>query len=94
VVGRNEEENQKIGTFSREGDILLRTARYPGPASLLRGDIHKMEIERAASITARYSKAKGMGQVEVTYRKMKETEHCSLFVSPVVENDLQYWIIE
>jgi tRNA U34 2-thiouridine synthase MnmA/TrmU len=96
VVGRNEEENQKIETFSREGDIVLKTAHYPGPVSLLRGDIHGTEIERekAASITARYSKAKGMDQVEVTYRKMEGTANCSLFVSPIAESDLQHRIIE
>jgi tRNA U34 2-thiouridine synthase MnmA/TrmU len=38
VVGRNEEENQKIQTFSQEGDFLLKVSRYPGPLSLLRGE--------------------------------------------------------
>ena len=38
IVGRNEEENQKIQTFSREGDLLIKVAHHPGPLSLLRGE--------------------------------------------------------
>jgi tRNA U34 2-thiouridine synthase MnmA/TrmU len=57
VVGRNEEENQKIQTFSQEGDFLLKVSRYPGPLSLLRGEAKEEEIAKAAAITVRYCKA-------------------------------------
>jgi tRNA U34 2-thiouridine synthase MnmA/TrmU len=89
VVGRNEEENQKIETFSQAGDVLLKTVRYPGPVSLLRGEADETERERAASITARYSKAKGMEKVEVNYRKIEEDQNQSLFASPVSESDIK-----
>src|SRR4030066_1956047 len=35
VVGRNEEENQKIKTYSLEKDFLLKVSGFPGPLSLL-----------------------------------------------------------
>jgi tRNA U34 2-thiouridine synthase MnmA/TrmU len=89
VVGRNEEENQKIETFSQAGDILLKTVRYPGPVSLLRGEADETERERAASITARYSKAKGMEKVEVHYQKVEREEEKSIFVSPLSEAEIQ-----
>jgi tRNA U34 2-thiouridine synthase MnmA/TrmU len=89
VVGRNEEENQKIETFSQAGDVLLKTARYPGPISLLRGEADETERERAASITARYSKAKGMEKVEVHYQKVEREEEKSIFVSPLSEAEIQ-----
>ncbi len=89
VVGRNEEENQKIETFSRAGDVLLKTVRYPGPVSLLRGEASETERERAASITARYSKAKGMEKVEVHYQKVEREEEKSIFVSPLSEAEIQ-----
>lgn len=89
VVGRNAEDNQKIETFSREGDVLLKTVRYPGPLSLLRGETRKTEIERAASITARYSKARGMGTMEVHYRKMNGDQLQPLFVPPIPESNLR-----
>ncbi len=89
VVGRNGEENQKIETFSQAGDILLKTVRYPGPVSLLRGEADETERERAASITARYSKAKGMEKVEVHYQKVEREEEKSIFVSPLSEAEIQ-----
>lgn len=89
VVGRNEEENHKIETFSQAGDTLLKTVRYPGPVSLLRGEADETERERAASITARYSKAKGMEKVEVHYQKVEREEEKSIFVSPLSEAEIQ-----
>jgi len=89
VVGRNEEENQKIETFSQAGDVLLKTVSYPGPVSLLRGEASETEMGQAASITARYSKAKGMEKVEVNYRKIEEDQNQSLFGSPVSESDIK-----
>jgi len=93
VVGRNEEENQKIQTFSGEGDILLRLSRFPGPLSLLRGEAGEREIEKAAAITARYSKAKDLKKVEVICKKAKEDGDRSLSVSPLSEKEIEELMI-
>jgi len=89
VVGRNKEENQKVETFSRGGDILLKTACYPGPLSLLRGESKGEEIKKAASITARYSKAKDLEEVEVVFKKVNEERMISLWVSPISETEIE-----
>jgi tRNA U34 2-thiouridine synthase MnmA/TrmU len=89
VVGRNEEDNQKIETFSQAGDVLLKTVGYPGPVSLLRGEADGTEMEKAASITARYSKAKGMEKMEVHYQEVGREEEKSIFVSPLSEAEIQ-----
>jgi len=83
VVGRNEEDNRKIQTFAQKGDILLKTFHHPGPLSLLRGEPNGIEIEKAASITVRYSKAKDLKRVEILYRKVKEESNRSIFVSSI-----------
>jgi tRNA U34 2-thiouridine synthase MnmA/TrmU len=93
VVGRNEEENQKIQTFSEEGDILLKLFRFPGPLSLLRGEAGEREIEQAAAITARYSKAKDLKKVEVICKKAKEDGDRSLSVSPLSEKEIEELMI-
>ena len=93
VVGRNEEENQKIQTFSEEGDILLRLFRFPGPLSLLRGEAGEEEIKKAAAITARYSKAKDLKEVEVVCKKAKEDGDRSLFASPLYEKEIEELMI-
>ena len=89
VVGRNEEENQKIQTFSQEKDILLKVSSFPGPLSLLRGKPDEGNIEKAAGITAHYSKAKDLGKVEVTYKGVDEDQSQSLFVSPILRGEIE-----
>ena len=80
VVGRNEEDNKKIQTFTQEEDILLKAARHPGPLSLLRGESNGTDIEKAASITVRYGKAKNLKSVEVLYKKGWEDSYRSISV--------------
>jgi tRNA U34 2-thiouridine synthase MnmA/TrmU len=93
VVGRNEEENLKIQTFSQEGDVLLQVSHYPGPLSLLRGAVNGKVIEKAGAITARYTKAKELSEVEVIWRKVKEEEGRSIFVSPISEGEIETLMI-
>jgi tRNA-specific 2-thiouridylase len=82
VVGRNEDENQKIQTFVQKKDVLIKVSSFPGPLSLLRGKPEEGDIGKAAAITAHYSKAKDLREVEVTYKWVDE-DHCySLSVSP------------
>ncbi len=69
VVGRREEENQRLLDLSREGDTLLRLHGIPGPLGLLRGPADEEDLKLAASIVARYSKAKNQEKVEVQYGK-------------------------
>ena len=93
VVGRNEEENQKIQTFSQEGDFLLKVSRYPGPLSLLRGEAEEGEVEKAAAITVRYSKAKDLEKVEVICKEVKLSGDRTLSVSPISDKEIERWMI-
>jgi len=93
IVGRKEEENEKIESFSRGGDLLIRVARHPGPLSLLRGEPEAGEIEKAAAITARYSKAKELKEVEVICRKVSGDAEQVLMVSPAPDSLIQGWMI-
>ena len=89
VVGRNNEENQKIQTFAQEEDILLKLSSFPGPLSLLRGEPDGVEIGKAASITVRYSKAKDSEGVEVICKTVGESQGRSLSVLPMSERDIK-----
>jgi tRNA-specific 2-thiouridylase len=93
VVGRNEEENQKIQTFSEEEDILLKLFRFPGPLSLLRGEAGEGDIEKAAAITARYSKSKDLKEVKVVFKRAREDGDRSLSVSPLSEKEIEELMI-
>jgi tRNA U34 2-thiouridine synthase MnmA/TrmU len=93
VVGRNEEENQKIGTFARDGDILLKVSGVPGPLSLLRGKLGEGEVEKAAAVTAQYSKAKDLANAEVTYQGAREGPPQSISASPISRREIERLMI-
>jgi hypothetical protein len=93
IVGRNEEENQKIQTFAQGEDILLKISSFPGPLSLLRGKLEQGDIEKGAAITAHYSKAKDLKDIEVTYRSGDEDHYHSLFVSPIPRGEIEKLMI-
>jgi tRNA U34 2-thiouridine synthase MnmA/TrmU len=93
VVGRNEEENQKIQTFAQGEDILLKVSGFPGPLSLLRGKLNEGDIEKAAAITVHYGKGKDLGKIEVTYKGVDEDHHQSLSVSPISRGEIERLMI-
>jgi tRNA U34 2-thiouridine synthase MnmA/TrmU len=93
VVGRNEEENQKIQTFSKKEDLLLKVSTFSGPLSLLRGKFDEADIEKAAAITVHYSKAKDLGKVEVTYREAGKDQSQSLSASLVSRREIERLMI-
>jgi len=67
VVGRREAENQKLEALSHGEDILLKLQDLPGPLGLIRGKAEEAELRLAASIVARYSKARARDEVVVQY---------------------------
>jgi tRNA U34 2-thiouridine synthase MnmA/TrmU len=91
VVGRNEEENQRIKTFAREDDGLLKVVHYPGPLTLMRGEAEEDRVEVAAALTARYSKAKDLERVEISFSRNGKDR--SLWVAPLPEAKLREWMI-
>jgi hypothetical protein len=93
VVGRNEEENQKIKTFAQDQDILLKVSNFPGPLSLLRGKLDGGDIDKAAAITVHYSKAKESGKTEVSCRVVGEDCHRSLSTSPILRAEVESLMI-
>ena len=93
VVGRNKEENQKIQTFAREEDILLKILNFPGPLTLLRGKPDEGDTEKAAAITSHYSKAKDSEKVEVTYKGFDGDQDQSIFASIISRSEVERLMI-
>jgi len=87
VVGRNEDDNQRIKTFARDEDELLKVLHYPGPLSLLRGERDDRAVEMSAAMTVRYSKARDLEKVEVLCTRGES--HRSVFVTPLPEENLR-----
>ena len=70
IVGRNEEDNTRLDSLSKEGDYLLTLVDMPGPLTLLRGKITEENIQIAARITARYGKSQVLPSAKVSVKQV------------------------
>lgn len=87
LIGRKSEENQRIVELAQSGDLLLRVIGPPGPTTIIRPldpskPIPKEVIEQAASLTARYSDARGQESADVSCRAVGRSEEHILKVRP------------
>jgi predicted ribosome quality control (RQC) complex YloA/Tae2 family protein len=57
IVGRDQGENELIDSQIRKEDTLLSVESFPGPTTLVTGDLSGEAIQLAADITASYSDA-------------------------------------
>jgi tRNA U34 2-thiouridine synthase MnmA/TrmU len=69
IIGRNEEENEKIIKLAEKKDILIEMVNYPGPAALVRNYSDRMpdNIEKEAkNLIINYSnKIKGVPEFKI-----------------------------
>lgn len=86
VVGRNEEENNKLMALKQTQHFYLEAMDIGSPVTLLIGETTPKNIEAAAMITARYSSAKHEKQVEITV--MGNGSSHRLMVEPALDVDL------
>ncbi|MBI2877403.1 MAG: hypothetical protein HYY20_11020 [Candidatus Tectomicrobia bacterium] len=68
VVGRNQEENEKLSRMVGDDHYSLKTLRWSGPLTLALGFPTEEDLIQAARITARYSSAPPQEMVEVAFR--------------------------
>ena len=93
IVGREENENVKVDTFAREGDLLLAAADVAGPTVLLRGDTSDANLATAARLTVKYGKAKDEPSVPVTVRKAKTDESVTMNASAATDEEARQLMI-
>ncbi|TSC95341.1 MAG: Thiamine biosynthesis protein-like protein [Parcubacteria group bacterium Athens1014_10] len=59
IIGRNKDENEKLGESAKKGDILIQLKDYPGPLTIIRnyqkGKIKKEILDKARELTQYYS---------------------------------------
>jgi tRNA U34 2-thiouridine synthase MnmA/TrmU len=65
IVGRDEIENNKLKTLSKEEDSVLEVTCHPGPITLLKNSRAHRDIEIAAALCVSYSDYKGEEPVAV-----------------------------
>ena len=95
IVGRNEEENTRVDSLSKEGDVLLTLVDMPGPLTLIRGEITEEKIQTAAQITARYGKSHVLLSVKVSVKQVKNnvTERI-IEITPMSQEEVDKLILK
>jgi len=66
IVGRNLQDNNLIDKLTLDRDLVIRTADYPGPTTLVPGGCDEPEMYLAASLSVLYSDAPKGEQVKLT----------------------------
>jgi len=66
IVGRDRAENDVIEALAQEGDYLLRVEGCGSPMTLVPGNVTAESLRYAASVCARYSDEKYLGEVAVS----------------------------
>ncbi len=86
VVGRDKAENEVLEGMFRDDDYRLMVAEFPGPVSLLEGGAPQGDMDLAAAITVRYSKAVGEKEAQVTIDGPGDDRR--VMVAPPAEEDV------
>jgi len=86
IVGRNEIENKQLLKMKKRDDYYFEVPAFMGPITLLQGPKTIEAIEKAASLTARYSDAKDK-KVSVRFGKNKLEK--TIIITPTREEDIE-----
>ena len=94
IVGRDGKENERLMTFSKDGDFIFDALDIPSPVGLgrrgrsLTAPYTQEDIDLIASILARYSDSNG-NSVNVSYRTLAVQEWKCLLAKPAAESLLE-----
>lgn len=84
IVGRNEEDNDKIEQYKQPDDIVFEAKDTGSPITILHGEATVDAIEFAARLTARYCDQKRQATVKVTITYPDREE--SILVEPIPDD--------
>ena len=73
IVGRHHRDNALIEQYAKSSDIMLHTANFPGPTTLISGNASPEELRTAASLCVLYSDAPKDQPVKVNVFQDKTT---------------------
>ncbi|MCX5708426.1 MAG: tRNA 4-thiouridine(8) synthase ThiI [Candidatus Omnitrophica bacterium] len=88
IVGRDEAENTDIEKLAQDGDILfVPPPDLAGPSALARGNFSEDQLKLSAGIIARYCDLAGKLSIDISYRKLPESDWRVLNVAPVPDEE-------
>ncbi len=95
IVGRNEEDNTRLDSLSKEGDVQLSLVDMPGPLTIVRGEITEDKIHTAARLTAKYGKSHVLPIVKVSVKEIKNDVPARVVeVTPMSQEEVDKFMIK
>lgn len=92
VVGRNKEENVRLISLARKGDLILKT-ESKGPVAIGRGEVKDEYIQIGLKIVAYYCKSKSCN-FKIKFRVFPETEEHTAITGKISEEELAAYKVE
>jgi len=92
VVGRNEQENNRIVEYARPDDLMLEAIETGSPIGLYIYENNEKHLKLAAGITARYCDLKSEPMVEITC--INENDGRRFLVAPANPQEVQQYQIK
>jgi len=88
IVGRNQQENERLENLLTENDIRFEPLDISGPVALGRGQFTEKQLHQSLAIVARYCSRANGNAVTVTYRGFPDKVSHTALVKPLSDNTL------
>ena len=89
VIGRDQQENEKIAALQQPSDWFLQTSIIPGPTAILRHSRKMAEVEAAAGLVARFSKKsaliEGTALITAEYKGTLREIEATVLADPIFQ---------
>jgi len=88
IVGRNEEENNKLLKLAQASDLCFSPTDVNGPIGIGRGIFNNDNIAQASSIIARYSDSDSKERTKIEYKDVSSGDTKQVTVLPIVPEEI------
>lgn len=93
VVGKCQEDNERLEARSGEGFVMFESASSPGPIALAQGPIDPGTLELCARIVARYADAVPDDQLHLIQCRQPDGSSWEISVAPLADTIIRPWLI-
>jgi len=89
IVGRDEKENNKLLTLSKDEDLIFQVKDIPGPVGVGKGEFDEESLDIAARIISRYCDSENSDELLVSYKKKSASEEKAIKASALNNDKLE-----
>lgn len=89
VVGRNQDENERLLKLARRDDLCFEPLEVNGPIGLGHGDFTDAILQKSVSIIARYCDRGTNGSVKIAHRRLSDGTNQTLVATSMPDDELE-----